>query len=170
MEALAASASVAGLVSLAGQCVSGAQTLRNLYRDIKTASKTVDGFLKDLKNLLRTLHEVNALLAKLNAVSSPNTDPSSLENLKTQLEDCRSDLDGWLAMSQAYGRATGRGARAIFRKFWIAVNQDTVKNITMAMQRRRVELMVSLVVVGRFVMTDSDRNVHSSDLGQNLRC
>lgn len=92
MEVLAVGASVAGLLSLAGQCITGAQALRDLYRDISLASRTLDAFLKDIDAMIGTLNDVVRLLR-----TATDSDPGPYASLSVYLEDCKRDIQMWLA-------------------------------------------------------------------------
>ena len=82
MEALAAGASIAGLLGLAGQCITGAQKLQRLYRHVASASKTAAAFLKDINSLLKTLDDVQELLKKIELKSALTPDDVQLTTLK----------------------------------------------------------------------------------------
>ena len=100
MELLATGASIAGLLSLARQCVSGAQNLWKLYRDVASVSRTADDFLKDVNRLLRTLYDVQNLLQRIEGQSALKLDGVQLTTLRLQLEDCESDFSTWLSTAQ----------------------------------------------------------------------
>ena len=149
MEALAAASSVAGLLSLAGQCVSGAQNLHSLYRDIGAISHTVETFMKDVNGLLRTLEDVKALLEKIQHQAPWLADEVSLTSLKLQLEDCDHDISLWLRTAQSTKPIGGKGTRAWFRKFWMAMDKQSTNNVRADMQKRRIEVAVALSTLGR---------------------
>ena len=96
MEALAAASSIAGLLSLTGQCISGAQKLVSFYQDIATASKAVTAFMKDINSLLRSLHDTESLLRSIEEKAPQAFDVIHLTTLKLQLEDCDNDVKMWL--------------------------------------------------------------------------
>ena len=148
MEVLAVGASIAGLLSLTAQCVSGAQKLVSLYQHVTSVSSTVDKLLKDINSLLRMLHDVEHLLRRMESEATYESDNLHMASLKLQLEDCNIDLASWLQVAQKQQRG-GKGARARFRDFWATVNQDKVKNIRVDIQMRRVEVGVALSAIGR---------------------
>lgn len=149
MEVLGAVSGVAGLASLTGQCITGLQALRKLYEDIAAASKTVEAFLRDIDSLLRSLHDVRALLDKINAQAAPVVDDVSTLSLKIQLEDCNADIGGWLETARSFRPSNGKGGRAWFRRFWLAVNKDCVGTVRTEMHQRRTEIALSLSTLGR---------------------
>lgn len=157
MEVVAGGASIAGLLSLAGQCVSGAQKLINLYQGICKASSTVQAFLNDINSLLRTLSDVHSLLQRIRNHSPHAFDDLHMTTLKIHLEDCNEDLGSWLGVAQA-NRTFGKGARTWFKDFWSAVNKDKVKNIRSEVQRRRQEIGVALSALGRYFPAQNTRS------------
>ena len=148
MEALAAASSVAGLLSLTGQCISGAQNLRSLCQDITSASKTVAKFAKDVNNLLRTLEDVRPLLERIELHPSL-VDQIGLNSLNMQVEGCFDEIGSWLHDVQSTKPTGGKGTRAWFRKFWVAVDKQSTKNVRADLQRRRTEILVALSTLGR---------------------
>lgn len=152
MEVLAAGSSIAGLLSLAGQCVAGAQALRDLYKDMTTASKTIETFVKDVDAMIGTLFDVEALLNKLKEQSSIEVDRHHFINLSRFLDDDKRAIQTWLATARSFPVARGKGARAWFRKFWATVNQNSVKNIRADIESRRLNLTVALSTLGRYAI------------------
>ena len=149
MEVLATASSIAGLLSLAGQCVLGAQNLRSLYQDIVAASRTVETFMKDVNGLLRTLEDVKALLEKIQRQAPGIVDEVSLTSLKLQLEDCDHDIGSWLRTARSTKPVGGKGTRAWFRRFWMAMDMQSTTNVRADMQKRRIEVAVALSTLGR---------------------
>jgi hypothetical protein len=149
MEALATASSIAGLLSLAGQCVSGTQNLYSLYRDIAAISHTVEAFMKDVNGLLRTLEDVKALLEKIQRQAPGLADEVSLTSLKLQLEDCNHDIGSWLRTARSTQSVCCKGTRAWFRRFWMAMDKQSTTNVRADMQKRRIEVAVALSTLGR---------------------
>lgn len=112
MEALAAASSIAGLLSLTGQCISGAQSLLSLYKNISSASSSVEKFLKDVNSLCRTLEDVRALLEKIQTQAPGLADEISLTSLRLQLDDCNIEIGSWLRAAQSTMPPDGKGTRA----------------------------------------------------------
>ncbi|KAK3710048.1 hypothetical protein LTR37_010479 [Vermiconidia calcicola] len=152
MEALAAASSIAGLLSLTGQCISGAQKLVSFYQDIATASKAVMAFMKDTNSLLRSLHDTDCLLRTIEEKAPKTIDVLHLTTLKLQLEDCDNDVKMWLQTAQRCEPAASRsfrGMRSWFRQFISAVDKDSIRNVREEMQRRRTEIALALSTLGR---------------------
>lgn len=150
MEVIAAASSFAGIIGLAGQCVGGLENLKNLFENIAGASKTVDSFLRDINSLLRTLHDVEVLLdtvSKKNTAIEANAEVASLQ---IQLEDCSQDISNWLKTARDLRPSPGRGTKSWARKFWVAVNQESVRGIRQEINCRRVEINTSLLVLSTY--------------------
>ncbi|KAK5127558.1 hypothetical protein LTR85_006898 [Meristemomyces frigidus] len=143
-------ASAAGLLSLAGQCITGAQALREIHQDMSSASKTVDAFLKDIDAMIKTLHAVEDLLKVVETRYVPYVSPGSdLATLSACLEDCKRGVHMWLATARQFRPATGKGATSLFRKFWTAANQRSVKTVRADIQQCRQNLTLALSTLGR---------------------
>ena len=151
MEVLAATASIAGLLSLAGQCISGAQELKTFYQDLCKASTTIRFFLKDVNNLLNTLHDVQDLLQRVKEQAELDLDTVHTASLQIQLEDCNVNVVAWLVTARSMRDCNGKSSRALFRKLWVTVNKDSVDNIRDEMRCRRVEISVALSILGRYI-------------------
>ncbi|KAI9709911.1 MAG: hypothetical protein M1820_002988 [Bogoriella megaspora] len=169
MEAIAVASSLAGIISLAGQCVNGAEHLKGLFDHIAGASKTVDYFLRDINSLIRTLHDVRILLETAADVSGTGEGDASVASLQIQLEDCQTDITGWLKIAKELRPTSGRGARSWARKFWVAANQNSVSGIRQEINCRRVEVGTSLLLVSNIrdlrTKQDLDRVETKVDVG-----
>ena len=153
MEAIAAASSIAGILGLAGQCVGGLEHLKELFENIASASKTVQNFLRDINSLLRTLHDVEVMLNAFPKESSPNEADANVASLQIQLEDCRRDVSDWLKTARDLRSSPcGRGAKSWARKFWIAVNQQSVSGIRQEISSRRIEINTCLVLLSVCVL------------------
>ncbi|KAL9092828.1 MAG: hypothetical protein Q9165_004246 [Trypethelium subeluteriae] len=147
MEAIAAVSSFAGIIGLAGQCVGGLETLKNLFESIAAASKTVDGFLRDINGLLRTLHDLELLLNTISKKASADEADADVASLQIQLEDCSRDISSWLKTARDLRPSPGRGTKSWARKFWVAVNQESVRGIRQEISCRRTEINTSLLLL-----------------------
>ncbi|KAF2237823.1 hypothetical protein EV356DRAFT_359967 [Viridothelium virens] len=147
MEAIAAVSSFAGIIGLAGQCVGGLETLKNLFESIAAASKTVDGFLRDINGLLRTLHDVELLLDTISKKASADEADADVASLQIQLEDCSREISSWLKTARDLRPSPGRGTKSWARKFWVAVNQESVRGIRQEISCRRTEINTSLLLL-----------------------
>ncbi|KAL9081157.1 MAG: hypothetical protein Q9157_000248 [Trypethelium eluteriae] len=151
MEAIAAVSSFAGIIGLAGQCVGGLETLKNLFESIAAASKTVDGFLRDINGLLRTLHDVELLLDTISKKASADEADADVASLQIQLEDCSREISSWLKTARDLRPSPGRGTKSWARKFWVAVNQESVRGIRQEISCRRTEINTSLLLLSTCV-------------------
>ncbi|EMC97602.1 hypothetical protein BAUCODRAFT_459355 [Baudoinia panamericana UAMH 10762] len=155
MEFMAATSSIAGLLNLSGECVSGLLKLKALYQGIANASKTVTAFIKDVNSLLKSLRDLRLLLEKIDKAETPFSDVASTSSLRIQLEDCNLDVAEWMNTAVSCMPIGGRGLRAGFRKFWQAANKQPVGDIRTATQRRRAEFTLSLETLGRLYEVQS---------------
>ncbi|KAI9694883.1 MAG: hypothetical protein M1822_000499 [Bathelium mastoideum] len=147
MEAIAAGASVVALISLAGQCVSGAESLKDLFSDVKSASKTVESFLRDINGLLKTLHDVENILDTISKEIQPDEPGADVASLKIQLEDCLRDVSHWIQTARELRMASKKGAKSWVASFWVTVNKKSVGSIQQEISRRRAEITTSLQVL-----------------------
>ena len=151
MEVIAAASSFAGILGLAGQCVGGLENLKNLFENIAGASKTVDGFLRDINSLLRTLHDVEVLLNTVSKKSSADEADADVASLQIHLEDCSRDVSSWLKTARDLRPSPGRGTKSWARKFWVAVNNQSVSGIRQEINCRRTEINTSLLLLSAYV-------------------
>ena len=147
MEAIAVAASIAGLLSLAGQCVNGAETLKNLFAEVGATSKTIDAFLQDINSLLRTLHDVEELVEAMSRATEHTDSSLDAASLQIQLEDCLRSIASWLRTAKDIKPISGNGAKSWARRFWIAVNKESMSSIRKEISRRRIEISTSLLIL-----------------------
>jgi len=110
MKAVAAAASMAGILTLAAQSISGVQRLSRFFSNVASASKTAQRFVYDLDLLLQVLQDVKILL---DSTPSSRTD-LNLVPLQIQLEDCTNDVHGWLGMTNSLRPASNAGLKTWF--------------------------------------------------------
>ncbi|KAF2235147.1 hypothetical protein EV356DRAFT_566570 [Viridothelium virens] len=139
MEAIAAAASVAGLLSLVAQCAIAHETTE------------ADGSL-------------------------------DIASLQIQLEDCLGDISSWIKTARDIRPSSSPGANSWFRRFWVAVNKESVSNIRQEISRRRIEISTSLLILSNTREIRGFRTVerveakvdeglsHSSNIGNVLQC
>lgn len=153
MEAVAAAASVAGILTLVGQSISGLVELKRFYASLETASRTVDKFIQDINSLLRSLHGIDEILAKC----PRGTADVHIASLRVQVEECSKDVFDWLRTARDMRPATNEGSRAWFKKFRFAASKGEVIDIELEISRHRHALNTSLALIGRyFILTIKD--------------
>ena len=145
METLAATASIAGILSLVGQSIEGLKKLKDFYSLLSSASRTVYRFLHDINTLLKTLQNIENLLS----MWPPEKKDVNITSLSIQLEECSKNIGIWLETASRMRLATDKGGKAWFKRFWVAVNDDAVKDIKLEIDRHRHALNISLAVIGR---------------------
>ena len=145
MEAVAATASVTGILAFVGHSIDGIVKLKEFYASLSSISKTVERFLHDINALLHTLQGVQSLLGRL---PEDKTDVNLIA-LDIQVEACSNDLNRWLGTAKIARSASNKGGRTWFRKFWMTVNKHEVKDIRSEIGKHRQALEVSLTLIGR---------------------
>lgn len=154
MEAVAAASSIAGIVSLAGQALSGIVKLRGFFQDCASASKTIDRFLRDLNSLIQTLEDVKEIVSKLEKTVAVTFDTKTiLSSLQIQLEDCAKDVYEWVKVAGAQHPefASARGGKARFKKFLVAVNKESLTDIFKEICSHKENITLKLSVIGRYI-------------------
>jgi hypothetical protein len=150
MEALGAAASIAGLVSLAGQLLTLAAELRGFFNDVAKAPKNIEDFLKELNNLIRTLEGTKNLCERVEKQNSAEQIELSVASLKIQLEDCSKDISSWIIIARKYYIGDRIGYMMKFKKFWVAANKNAVLDIRSQIQTHCQFISTSLEVLGRY--------------------
>lgn len=144
MEAIAAISSIAGILSLLGQAIDNTTKLRNFLSEVSSASETAGQLLHDLDSLLQTLDAVNSLV-KLLPVEFKN---SSVASLHLRVEAYNKDVFNWFRVAKDI-RPTQNGAKAWFKKLWIATNIKSVRDIRDELDRHKQALSLDLAILGR---------------------
>lgn len=149
MEVVAAVSSIAGIVALAGQVLSGIVALQGVFDTYIQASRTIEKFVSALKSLLDTIQEVKDLVQKLERASTFIA-KSILLSLQTQLEDCSQDVLQWAQVARAnrVGR-TGSSFDTVFKKFLVALKKDSIDTIFKEIAAHQDSISIKLSVIGR---------------------
>ena len=148
MEAIAAAASIAGIITLAAQAIEGLQTLHSFFADISTASKIVSRLLSDINSLITVLHNIDGVLHQVERQRKNQ----NFAQLDIKVEDCSKDVKGWLKTAKELRSGGERGGRAWVRRARLAVKSEVVGRIREEIGRHRQALCLSLAVFGRLVV------------------
>ncbi|KAH8586236.1 hypothetical protein B0O99DRAFT_75148 [Bisporella sp. PMI_857] len=149
MEAVAAIASIAGIISLVGQTLGQIAKLRGFYQECSEASGSVRRFLKALNGLIQIHEDVRDLMRKLENTTAADANQSILASLQIQINDCGKDVGLWLEKASACQPMAGSGTRATFRKFLVALEQRKIVDIYQEIANHRANITTKLSVVGR---------------------
>ncbi|MCJ1251955.1 hypothetical protein MMC30_009193 [Trapelia coarctata] len=155
MDVVAVAASIAGVLSLAGQSINGIVQLRGFFSDVASASRTIERFLRDINSLLRVLHDVERLFSQLSASEFDGTPRTNSASLQVELEDCQRDIFEWLKLARDLRPASNRGRKSWFKRFWIGVNQASVNDIRVELERHRHSIQLNLAVIGRSLSVEA---------------
>jgi len=150
MDVVTVAASIAGILSLAGQSINGIIQLRGFFSDVASASSTIERFLRDINSLLRVLHDVERLFCQLSASEFDGTPRTNSASLQVELEDCQKDIFEWLKLARDLRPASNRGWKSWFKRFWIGVNQASVNDVRIELERHRHVIQLNLAVIGRY--------------------
>lgn len=160
MEAVAAAATIAGLISLAGQALEGIVQLHGFFKDCASASKTIDRFLRDLNSLIQAIEDVKAIVARLENVSASTFDNRTiLSSLQIQLEDCSKDVYEWVRIASELHVKFTTGGKAVFRRFLVAVNKESITDIFREIGNHKDGLILKLSLIGRYYMIIPGRHL-----------
>ncbi|KAL8675711.1 MAG: hypothetical protein Q9224_007402, partial [Gallowayella concinna] len=144
MEAIAAAASVAGLLALVGQSIAGVRKLSDFYLDVSTASKTAHHLLRDVNALLKVLYDIQELAEGI----PDGFDDLQIALLRIQLEDCSNHVQRWILEAVENYPTSTSGTKAYLRKIKIGMNMKKIEGIRQEMEWDRQALTLSLAVLG----------------------
>ena len=151
MEAVAAAASIAGIITLAAQAIDGLHQLHTFFTEISTASKTISRLLSDINSLITTLTNIDDVLSHVE-LQRQNRNFALLD---IKLEDCRRDVGLWLETAKTLRPGGEKGGRALVRRVRFAAKGEVVGRIREEIGRHRQALGLSLSVFGRLVFSIS---------------
>ena len=166
MEAVAAAASVAGIITLVFQSIDGLAKFRELFADVSSASKTISGLLSDINSLIQVLEEVRDVLEQVEAQKTNQ----NFASLDVKLADCSKDIHVWLSTAKILRPPSEQGGKAWLQKFRLAVNKKAVQTIRHEIGRHRQIITLSLSVLGRNIDLSTSEQVYrvQSSLSQTL--
>ena len=170
MDVVSAVSSVAGILSVVGQSIDGIIKLINFFSDVISASRTIECFLRDIKSLLLALNDVEDLLSQLYTSILSGHPQTNVTSLQIELEDCYKDVCQWLKIASNLRPSSSVGAKAWFKKFWISVKQDSVKDIQSEIGRHKQAIQLNLAIIGRYLcLTCRDQILYSADCTYHFR-
>lgn len=146
MEVVAAISSIAGLLTLLGESIGGTRKLLDFVFDISSASSTVQNFISDINSFLQNLQAVYELVEKL----PEDFTSSQIATLHGQLTTYNKDIGLWLNTAKALRPASEVGAKAWFKKFWIAASIKPLGDVRDELDRHNQAVSLSLALLGRF--------------------
>ena len=146
MEAIAAISSIAGILSLLGQAIDNTTKLRDFLSEFSSASETAGQLLHDLDSLLQTLDAVNRIVKLL----PPEFKNSNVVSLHLRVEAYTKDVFNWIKVAKDIHPAQ-EGAKAWFKKLWIATNIKSVKEICDELHRHKQTISLDLSILGRYI-------------------
>ena len=146
MEAVAAVASIAGIITVVGQSIDGLIKFSDFFSDLASASKTISRLLSDINSLIQVLEDIGDVLER----AKVRRKDKNLANLDVKLEDCAKDVQIWLATARLLRPSSDSGGKAWLRKFRLAVNTTAVQTIRDEIARHKQTLCLSLAVFGRY--------------------
>ena len=148
MEAVAAAASIAGIITVVGQSIDGLIRFSDFFSDIASASKIITRLLNDINSLIRVLEDIRNVLEQAQARRSGR----EIASLDIKLEDCAKDVQIWLATARLLRPGSSdSGGKAWLRKFRVAVNSTAIQTIREEIGRHKQTLCLSLAVFGRYI-------------------
>lgn len=148
MEAVAAAASIAGIITLAAQAIDGLQTLHSFFTEISTASKTINRLLSDINSLITILHNIDDVLHQVERQRKNQ----NFAQLDIKVGDCSKDVKVWLETAKALRPGSEKGGRSWVRRARLAAKGEVVGRIKEEIGRHRQALCLSLAVFGRLVV------------------
>ena len=142
MEAVAAAASIAGILTLVLQSVDGLMKFKEALADATIASKHINGLLSDINALIQVLEDVRELVEK----QKKNKNFAALD---IKIADCSKDIQIWLSTARLLRPSSQSGGRALLRRIKLAINKDAIEAIKAEIGRHRQSISLSLEVLGR---------------------
>ena len=153
MEAVAAISSIAGIISLTIQGLQLIERLRTFCTDLDATETGL--FVKDLTASARILVDVKELCQqKQDAQNLAPMGGFRLASLHLQVEECTTDLEGWLALSQRFDGADVREQEKSKRRKWARMYMEVVTKNARGDLRKRFRsheenMKIALSMLGR---------------------
>ncbi|KAG8531405.1 uncharacterized protein KY384_003034 [Bacidia gigantensis] len=167
MEAVAAAASIAGIITLVLQSVDGLIKFKEIMSDSAFASKQINGLLGDINSLIQVLNNVRDVLEQFEAQKKNK----NFAQLDIKLADCSKDIHVWLSTAKLLRPSSESGGKALLKKFRLAMNKDAIQAIKTEINRHRQVMLLSLAILGRTIDLDTSDQVYllNSSVSQNLQ-
>ena len=156
MEAVAAAASIAGIITLVFQSIDGLVKFKELFADASAASKTVDALNSDINSLIQTLEDAWHILEKIEAQKAT----INFASLDIKLADCSQDISIWLSTAKLLRPTGEHGGKAWLKKFRLAVNKNAVQGVRNEISRHRQIISLSLSVLGRNIDLENSGQIY----------
>ena len=147
MSGLGEAASIAGLISLAGQAVQATSALYTFIQTYKHTKPKLLGIADEIAQLQRTIIDIRAIAN--HAAATPEIDGYCLR-LHGKLLTCQSRIRGWKEKIHLQLKAKGRSrAENFLKKIKIAADRDFLGDIRAQIIRTREEMILELSILQR---------------------
>ncbi|KAK5732019.1 hypothetical protein LTR17_010855 [Elasticomyces elasticus] len=148
MEVVAGAASIAGLIGLPGQCISGAEKMISFCNQVRLAELHADRLKGDVNSLLRSLQDAAGLLERLEHDDPAIGAQAKISSLRYHLDDCDRAFSGWLAIVK---KLQQKDRAKWFKQVWAAMNKPMRDDLHNELRRRRNEISLTLMTIGTTV-------------------
>jgi hypothetical protein len=146
MAGLGEAASIAGIISLAGQTLQATSTLytfcktyRNIHIEFEQTSKELEG----LRNILQQIERFAT--DDTSRISLPT---DAVSGLQESLSECRKDIEMWAQKVELLGIADAKGAKRVLTKIKVSADKDYFKRPRERLCIHRAQIGLSLGLLG----------------------
>lgn len=146
MSVIGEVASIAGIVSLAGQTLQAASSVYNLLKAFKRVDPRVVEIEAEIARLKETLQDVTRLSAR-----SPNSATGHLSNLHTSVLKCGPILESLKLQLQPLEATSNSFFRKLLKKAKIAADVEYFPTLSHQIQLCRADISLCLQLLQRLV-------------------
>ena len=158
MEAVAAAASIAGIIAFAAQGLKAIDNLRDFCHNFK--EDATKEFLRDLAAVANILVDVKVLCHRVDQVNSNAHADFRLSSLQLQVDDCALDLESWLRIAERLKRerpskgtreagASGTVRARYFNSFLTALSKWSRMKAQERLSLHQANIQMALAIFGR---------------------
>jgi chromosome segregation ATPase len=143
---LGEAASIAGLISLAGQTIQATSKLYTFCQTYKNINARLEQTRIEIQGLRSILQQIETITSE--ATASTLVSSESLANMKARITDCRTDLENWTQKVDSFGLDEAQRAKRILTKIKLSVNKAFFAMIREQLCFHRTQIDLSLGLLG----------------------
>jgi hypothetical protein len=153
MDAVAAIASVVGILSFAGQALQGLMVLEGFLKDASQSQQKMAKLLRELGGLKAALEQITSLMGLIKDRNQQNRIDdrtmqemiSPLEKLHAAIEQCHKEVDDWVSKLSGGSPRSNKGFGSLLKRLQFAFAKEDFNTLwrEVSSQRQVLTLLVS---------------------------
>jgi septation ring formation regulator EzrA len=146
MAGLGEAASIAGLISLAGQTIQATSKLYTFFQTYKTIHTQFERTGQELESLEDVLRQIERVIT--NATVKGSTPIDVIVTLEARVKECRDDIEKWTKKVELLGLDGAKSTKRVITKLKVTADKAYFTRVREQLCFHRSQINLSLGVLG----------------------